>query len=216
MAEKICVIEDDKSVNELICVTLKSAGYEVVSFGSAEEYLEAQSSFDLILLDVMLPGISGFELFERLKTPVIFLTARATELDKVTGLNLGAQDYITKPFMVLELIARVKGALRRTSREKASAIEVGIITLDDIARRIYVDGKRAELTYKEFEMLKYFMLNLNKVITRESLLNNVWGIDAQIETRTIDMHIKTLRKKLGVGGQYIKTVRGVGYKFEVE
>ena len=178
-----------------------------------------------ILLDIMLPGIDGFETLRRLRekedfaVPVIFLTARTTEVDKVSGLNQGADDYITKPFGVLELIARVNAVIRRagqrTGKPGTQAMEQGGLVMDTTGHILYVDGKKTELTYKEFEMLRYFMKNAGMVLTREMLLNKIWGIEADIETRTVDMHIKTLRKKLGRCGDYIKTVRGVGYRFEV-
>ncbi|MEG2881397.1 MAG: response regulator transcription factor, partial [Christensenella sp.] len=140
------------------------------------------------------------------------------EIDKVSGLNAGADDYITKPFGVLELIARVKAVMRRSqkvSTEKLSIMTAGELKLDIIEHTLYVNGEKTELTYKEFELLRYFMKNAKIVLTREMLLNEIWGIDADIETRTVDMHIKTLRQKIGRCGEYIKTVRGVGYRFEV-
>ncbi len=222
----IAVVEDDASVRELIICTLKSAGFEVDAFERGEDLLaryEEMNVPDAVLLDIMLPGIDGFEVFRRLSSqgdfdvPVIFLTARTTEVDKVSGLNLGADDYITKPFGVLELIARVNAVIRRSKKtaRPQQAIERGALRMDVSAHTLYVSGKKTELTYKEFEMLRYFMCNPGIVLTRDMLLGEIWGIDTDIETRTVDMHIKTLRQKIGSCGEYIKTVRGVGYRFEV-
>ncbi|MEG1158107.1 MAG: response regulator transcription factor [Christensenellaceae bacterium] len=218
----IYVVEDDESVRELICCTLKSAGFEVCAFPSGEDFFAAYAGdADAILLDIMLPGMDGFEIYKKLhqikdfEIPVIFLTARSTEVDKVSGLNLGADDYITKPFGVLELIARVNAVIRRCSKtEKTAQTTQGDLTIDAAAHILYVNGQKTELTYKEFKMVQYFMRNAGLVLTREMLLNEIWGIDAEIETRTVDMHIKTLRKKIGRCKEYIKTVRGVGYRFE--
>ncbi|MEG2624849.1 MAG: response regulator transcription factor [Christensenella sp.] len=223
----IAVVEDDAAVRELIVCTLKSADFDTRAYECGEEFLKdyaANAQPQVILLDIMLPGIDGFEVFKRLNAqegfnvPVIFLTARTTEIDKVSGLNAGADDYITKPFGVLELIARVKAVMRRSqkaSTEKLSIMTAGELKLDIIEHTLYVNGEKTELTYKEFELLRYFMKNAKIVLTREMLLNEIWGIDADIETRTVDMHIKTLRQKIGRCGEYIKTVRGVGYRFEV-
>lgn len=221
----IAVVEDDASVRELIVCTLKSAEFEVEAYESGEAFLKeyGEKAPQVLLLDIMLPGIDGFEVFRRLEAldgpevPVIFLTARTTEVDKVLGLNLGADDYITKPFGVLELIARVKAVIRRSAKAATGRNEVlsaGGLKMDTAAHVLYVDGEKTELTYKEFEVLRYLMHNARMVLTREMLLNEIWGIDTEIETRTVDMHIKTLRQKIGRCGEYIKTVRGVGYRFE--
>ncbi|MEG1990968.1 MAG: response regulator transcription factor, partial [Christensenella sp.] len=203
------------------------ADFDTCAYECGEEFLKdyvINAQPQVILLDIMLPGIDGLEVFKRLNAqegfnvPVIFLTARTTEIDKVSGLNAGADDYITKPFGVLELIARVKAVMRRSqkvSTEKLSIMTAGELKLDIIEHTLYVNGEKTELTYKEFELLRYFMRNAKIVLTREMLLNEIWGIDADIETRTVDMHIKTLRQKIGRCGEYIKTVRGVGYRFEV-
>ena len=224
----IMIVEDDASVRELIVCTLKSAGFEVRAYECGEELLKNYSEDDApqaILLDIMLPGIDGFEVYRRLSAqegfnvPVVFLTARTTEVDKVSGLNLGADDYITKPFGVLELIARVNAVIRRAQKISVKPLpkvrEAGGVRLDAAAHVLYVDGEKTDLTSKEFEILHYFMRNEGMVLTREMLLNEIWGIDTDIETRTVDMHIKTLRQKIGRCGSYIKTVRGVGYRFEV-
>ncbi len=221
----IGIIEDDDSVRELIRCTLLSAGFETLVYESAELFLEdlkqQENNFSLLMVDIMLPGMSGIEMFKRLKNagvtiPVIFLTAKNTEIDKVTGLEMGAEDYISKPFGVLELIARVKVVLRRAVNTKNSdMLKAGIIRLDVASHSVYVNEEKVTLTYKEFEMLKYFMKNEGIVLTRDKILNEVWNIDADIETRTVDMHIKTLRQKIGEASNYIKTIRSVGYEFEV-
>ena len=224
----ISVVEDDAALRELITCTLQSAGFDVCAYECGEDMLAdygQQEKPQAVLLDIMLPGIDGFEVFHRLNekkdfdVPTIFLTARTTEVDKVSGLNLGADDYITKPFGVLELIARVNAVIRRANKPAAKSagenITQGGLMMDTAGHILYVDGEKTELTFKEFEMLRYFMINAGMVLTREMLLNKIWGIETDIETRTVDMHIKTLRKKLGDRGDYIKTVRGVGYRFEV-
>ena len=225
MNSRILVVDDDAALAEMIGIVLGAEGFAVDTCPDGSLALDAfhRSTPDLVLLDLMLPGLDGFELFKRLSSqngfdvPVIFLTARTTEVDKVSGLNLGADDYITKPFGVLELIARVNAVIRRRGRSARpqQAIESGGLKMDVSAHTLYVDGEKTELTYKEFEILRYFMRNPGLVLTREMLLNEIWGIDTDIETRTVDMHIKTLRQKIGRRGEHIKTVRGVGYRFEV-
>ena len=219
----IVIVEDDASVRELIRCTLSSAGFETEAYESAESFLEGfesrEKSPQLLLLDIMLPGMDGTELFRRLKNagaeiPAIFLTAKNTEIDKVTGLEMGADDYIAKPFGVLELIARVKAVLRRAVKD-TDHLCAGLVRLDVAGRSVRVGEEKVALTYKEFEMLRCFMQNKGIVLTRDKLLNEIWGVEADIETRTVDMHVKTLRKKIGPAGGYIKTVRGVGYEFEV-
>ena len=178
-----------------------------------------QRAPSLILLDIMLPGEDGLEILKNLrsdrataKVPVIMLTAKSTELDKVKGLDLGADDYMTKPFGVMELISRVKALLRRTEGLTESAILTnGEIAVDTEKRKVTVSGSPCELTFKEFELLKMLILNSGIVLSRDKIMDQVWGFDYEGESRTVDMHIKTLRKKLGVGGGAIKTVRNVGY-----
>lgn len=225
----VAVVEDDAAVRELIECTLRSAGFEIYAYERGEQLLSLYDGMvekpQAILLDIMLPGIDGFEVFRALSAregfdvPVIFLTARTTEVDKVSGLNLGADDYITKPFGVLELIARVNAVIRRAQKASnkpvSESLTCGGLTMDTSAHILFVDGDKIELTYKEFELLRCFMSNVGIVLTRETLLNKIWGIETDIETRTVDMHIKTLRQKIGRCGEYIKTVRGVGYRFEV-
>lgn len=225
---KIAIVEDDPSLRELIAYTMESSGFTAVLYETGEDFLTQYNAGDipdLILLDIMLPGIDGTDVFRILKategfnSPVIFLTARSREMDKVSGLDLGADDYITKPFGVLELASRVKAVLRRTSKinenPENQTLRVGMLTLHPAAHEAFLDGEPMELTRKEFSLLKLLMENLGIVLTRTQILNEVWDIDADIATRTVDMHVKTLRKKLGDAADYIQTVRGVGYRFEV-
>lgn len=200
----IFCVEDDDSIRELICYALKSGGYQAQGFSSSAAlwHRMATEKPDLLVLDIMLPGEDGLHILQRLKedastrsVPVIMLTAKTSELDKVAGLDAGADDYITKPFSVLELLSRIRAVLRRT---------------------VTSDGNPVELTYKEFELLCYMMRNCDIVLSRTRLMENVWGFDFEGESRTVDMHIKTLRQKLGAGGSIIKTVRGVGYKVSLQ
>lgn len=218
----IYVVEDDKSIQEIESFALSNAGYQVKSFGTAGEYTAAirQALPDLILMDVMLPDEDGLSLVKKLradketvKIPVIMVTAKTTELDKVKGLDIGADDYMTKPFGIMELISRVKALLRRSggAEEKEKPLKVGGILLDRERRTVTAGGETCELTYKEYELLKLLMMNAGIVTTRESILTRIWGTDFEGESRTLDMHIKTLRQKLGDFGSMIKTVRNVGY-----
>lgn len=228
MAKFIFITEDDDNIRELLRCTLESYGYRVQCFERAEAMLSAirQEIPDLILLDIMMPGMDGIEALRLLKSdsrtspvPVIMLTAKSGEVDKVTGLDLGADDYITKPFGLLELTARVRAALRRnqaSSSQGENIVSASDITLNADSHEVLKDGKPLELTLKEFELLKLLILNSNRVVPREDLLGEIWGYDYMGETRTLDMHIKTLRAKLGDDAEnprYIKTVRSVGYKF---
>ena len=218
----IYFIEDDNSIRELVLYALKNSSY------SAEGYPDSQSFFarfqpaqaELILLDVMLPGESGLEILKKLranpaaaKIPVIMVTALGSEFDKVTALDLGADDYITKPFGMMELLARIRAVLRRVPEEKAEAsLAAGNIAILGDQRQVMVDGKEVVLTFKEFELLSYLMENRGRVLSRDKLLDVVWGIGCDVETRTVDVHVRTLRQKLGDAGAMIETVRGVGYK----
>ncbi len=228
MSQRIYVTEDDDNIRELLRCTLESYGYEVETFESAPPMLErVQTQLpDLILLDIMMPEMDGTEALRRLKAsqktravPVIMLTAKSSEVDKVRGLDLGADDYITKPFGLLELAARVRAALRRGQEEKEPGdhvIRIGDIVLDIDNHEVTQDGQPLELTLKEFELLRLLTQNASRVVPREELLNEIWGYDYVGETRTLDMHIKTLRAKLSDDAEhprYIKTVRSVGYKF---
>lgn len=217
----IYCVEDDDSIRELICYALKSGGYQVEGFAESGDFWRRmeENTPRLVLLDIMLPGEDGMQLLHKMKNdaaqrnvPVIMLTAKTTELDKVAGLDAGADDYITKPFSVLELLSRVRAVLRRSQPTGAETLSCGEVTMDPLRRTVTSCGHPVELTYKEFELLCYMMRNCDIVLSRTRLMENVWGFDFEGESRTVDMHIKTLRQKLGAGGSIIKTVRGVGYK----
>lgn len=225
MASMIHVIEDDAAVRELIQCTLNVGGYDVECFETGEDFLEGyagRKTPEVILLDIMLPGMDGFAVFQKLQMlpggkeiPVIFLTARTSEADKVAGLNLGVDDYITKPFGVLELIARVNAAIRRKNKtyHVQDQMEYNELLMDLPSRKVYVNHEEVVLTFKEFELLRYLMINQGIVLSREKLLDEIWGYECDVQTRTVDMHIKTLRQKLQDAAQYIQTVRGAGYRF---
>lgn len=220
----IYVLEDDRNIREIEEIALNNAGYQVVSFENAKEFQRRLKERvpDLLLLDLMLPDADGLELVTQLRQnvmtrslPVIMVTAKTTEIDKVRGLDSGADDYLTKPFSVMELISRVKALLRRSMKGlNERIITIGEISLDVERRKVTIDGERCELTYKEYELLKLLMNNAGIVTPREEILGKVWETDFEGESRTIDMHIKTLRQKLGNSANRIKTVRNVGYLFE--
>lgn len=221
-AEIFCV-EDDGDIRELIEYTLKTAGFEVRGFEGGAELFEALESAkpQLILLDIMLSGTDGMKILKQLREksatadiPVIMVTAKSDRLDKVRGLDCGADDYVTKPFDILELIARIKAVLRRSKAKHntAEVLECGEIEADLPQRRITVSGNEITLTYKEFELLVLLMENKGKVVTRTTLLDKIWNTDFEGESRTVDVHIRTLRQKLGAAGELIETVRNVGYR----
>lgn len=220
MPNPIVLVEDDESIRTMLEYYFKSQNHEVMAFESGEAMFEALGSTvpELCILDIMLPGMSGLEILRRLRstpstqrTPVIMLTARAAEMDKVTGLEQGADDYITKPFGLMELQARVKAVLRRTQSAPAQPLLCyEDLEIDPAAREVRRGGEPVELTYKEFELLRLLVSRRGTVLTRDDILAHVWGYEFSGETRTVDMHIKALRRKLGE--QYITTVRGVGYK----
>lgn len=226
MNEKIIVVEDDESIRMLLDVALKSSGYMPIGFENAEEalkYMEMETP-DLVLMDLMMDGMSGVEAVRLMRTrpslravPVIMLTAKDTELDKIIGLDAGADDYVTKPFSVLELCARVRARLRAfTTGEDNTSMEGGGLFMNVSAREVAVDGAPVVLTFKEFELLKYLMTNRERAVPREELLRELWGGDFCGEPRTLDIHIGTLRQKLGDAAdnsRFIRTVRGVGYRF---
>ena len=220
----IYCVEDDESIRELMLYTLGTAGLDSRGFNDGKELNAAISVEvpDLIMLDIMLPGESGISILKRLKEnfrtkdiPVIMATAKGTEFDKVKGLDLGADDYLVKPFGMMEMVSRVKAVLRRCDPHKGSQIKTGVIMMDTSSHEVTVSGAPVELTLKEFDLLRMFMENEGIVFTREEILNLVWGLDYLGETRTVDVHIGTLRAKLGKASGYISTVRGVGYKMEV-
>ncbi|PHV70341.1 DNA-binding response regulator [Sporanaerobium hydrogeniformans] len=227
----IVVIDDEEHILELVSYNLEANDFHVSCFTSVEDALVSleNEKIDAILLDVMLPGINGMNALERFRksshlkdVPILLVTAKSEEIDKILGLELGADDYITKPFSVRELIARVRAAVRRNERQAAPSREEATSTLsfkglalDSESHSVTYEGHPIELTFKEFEMLKLLMTNRGKVLTREVILDKVWGYDYYGETRTVDVHIRYLRSKLDTYhiGEYIETVRGVGYKF---
>ncbi len=227
--QKVFVIEDDENIRNLVKVALEGYGYKVYPFENAEDALAVieQEVPDLAVFDWMLPGMDGIAAIGQIRKmdaikdmPLVILTAKDKEYDKVIGLDGGADDYITKPFGVLEFSARIRALLRRASEVQTKARKVvtfGKISVDTAIREVRVEGNPVTLTFKEYELLLYLMEQQERVVEREELLNELWGYHAEIETRTLDIHIRTLRQKLGeVGAAYIKTVRSVGYRFHVE
>lgn len=222
----IYIVEDDIEVREMETYALKSSGFDVMAFECGKVMDEQVKTRvpDLFILDIMLPGEDGLNILKRLRVqentkdiPVIMLTAKGTELDKVKGLDLGADDYIAKPFGVLEFISRVRAVLRRSERSSSESTEalnlvLGGVTLDDQRRSVTVGGIAVELTFKEYELLKLLMSRPGTVFSRQQILEKIWGIDFDMDTRTVDMHVKTLRQKLGSHGSIVQTVRNVGYK----
>lgn len=218
----IYAVEDDKNILEIEMFALKNSGYQVEGFENARDFYRRmeEKQPDLVLVDIMLPDEDGLEIVGKLrrrpetrKLPVIMVTAKSTEIDKVKGLDVGADDYMTKPFGVMELIARVKAVLRRTIEEE-KFLSLGDIFLDDEKHMVYVKDEPCSLTFKEYELLKLLLHNAGIVVTREIILERVWGIDFEGESRTLDMHIRTLRQKLKDAGSMIRTVRNVGYMME--
>jgi len=218
----IYCVEDDRSIRELIIYALQSGGYEAVGFSEGTALLAALESRlpDLILLDIMLPGEDGMEILKKLKAsvktrhiPVIMITAKSAEYDKVLGLDSGADDYITKPFGIMEFLSRVRAVLRRAGNARSvSELSAGRLKMYVDRHVVLADGKEVALTLKEFELLKYLMENTGIVLTRDRLLEKVWGYEFEGETRTVDVHIRSLRQKLGEAGSVIETIRGVGYR----
>ena len=224
MNELIAVIDDEPDILELVSLHLTKSGFKVKEFLNAESFFKFLSSKmpDLIILDLMLPDSDGIEICKYLKSkedfkfiPVIMLTARATETDKVLGLELGADDYVTKPFSPRELVARVKAVLRRKTQESGKKIKIGDILLIDLNKfEVFVENKKIDLTPTEFRILKILASKKGWVFTRDQILNHLWGQEKAILDRTIDVHIKNLREKLGKAAKFIKNVRGIGYKVE--
>ena len=220
----IYLVEDDAAIRELEQYALQSSGYEVSSFESAEPFWQAMHAAEpeLVILDVMLPGEDGFSILKKLRNtpslrrlPIIMVTAKSSELDTVRGLDCGADDYLTKPFGVMELLARVRALLRRTQEETPSAVmTLGDVTLDRESHRVTAGGQEIALTHMEFELLAFLMAHAGKAVTREVLLDDVWGIAYSGDTRTIDVHVRTLRQKLGDSGRLIATIRNVGYRMD--
>lgn len=222
----IFCVEDDAGIRDLMIYTLNASGFRAVGFENSREFYAALADTvpELIMLDIMLPGEDGISILKRLKAdartadiPVIMATAKGNEYDKVIGLDLGADDYLAKPFGMMEMASRVRAVLRRSGRaaEKQQLIRVGGLEMNLGEHIVTADGIRIQLTLKEFELLHTFMTSPGRAFTREQLLSSVWSEDFLGETRTVDVHVGTLRQKLGSCGKYIRTVRGVGYKLEV-
>ena len=217
----IYIVEDDTNIQEIEAIALKNSGHNVEQFEDAKHFYKKieEKLPDLAILDIMLPDENGLQILKKLRlnhktvlVPVIMVTAKTTELDKVKGLDLGADDYLSKPFGVMELISRVKALLRRSaSIQKKEEYEFEDIILNDSKHEVYTAQGKCDLTYKEYELLKYLIMNEGIVLTRDRLMEEIWGMDFTGESRTLDMHIKTLRQKLGPSGKLIQTVRNVGY-----
>ena len=226
MGKWIYYVEDDTSIRELVLYALKTAEFQVMGFENAASFYKRmkEQQPDLILLDIMLPDEDGVSILKKLKSrpdteniPVIMMTAKSSEYDKVLGLDSGADDYITKPFGVMELISRVKAVIRRSDRSKGSAgevLKIGELVLDEQKHEVYARGQEVSLTFKEFELLSYLMKNRGLLLSRDKILNTIWNYEYEGESRTVDVHIGSLRQKLGTCGDFIKTIRGIGYKIE--
>ena len=222
----IMIVDDDPNIAQLVKLYLEKDGYDTVAYGRGDEALAAfrQNPPSLMILDIMLPGMDGWQVCRAVRQisqiPIIMLTAKEETFDKVLGLELGADDYMTKPFEGKELLARVKAVLRRAGATApapaASTLHFGEIVLDDMARTVRVGGAPVELTFKEYALLHLFLENPEEVLARERIMKDVWDTDDLLESRTIDMHVRTLRQKLGAAGEAIRTVRKVGYKLSTE
>ena len=220
----IYCVEDDDNIRELEVYTLRATGFEAEGFADGASFFEALEKEipELVLLDIMLPDEDGLSILRKIRgrrstseIPIILATAKGSEYDKVKGLDGGADDYLAKPFGMMELVSRVKAVLRRAGRApKLSLLSAGPIQLDVEERRVYVGDQEVVLTLKEFDLLQYLLENKGRVLTRDQLLSKIWGYDFDGETRTVDVHIRTLRQKLGTASNYIETIRGVGYKME--
>lgn len=219
----IYIVEDDESIREIETIALKNSNYIVSAFENAKEFYKKLDELvpDLILLDVMLPDESGYDIVRKLRKrpatqdiPIIMVTAKTTEMDMIKGLDGGADDYIKKPFSIMELITRVKALLRRTAKEEPKLLKLDDLVIDHERHVVTVNNEPVDLTYKEYELLRLLMGSQGVVMTREVIMRSVWDTDFEGETRTVDMHIKTLRHKLGDYGSRIKTVRNVGYVIE--
>ena len=221
----IFCVEDDSNIRELVVYTLETTGFRARGFEDGKEFWEtlALETPRLVLLDIMLPGEDGIEILKKLKSsprtreiPVIMVTAKGAEYDKILGLDLGADDYLTKPFGVMELVSRVKAVLRRCRPRQAEVLRCGGLTVDEQEHSVTADGARVELTYKEFQLLRLFLAHPGTAFTRDQLMEQVWGMDFCGESRTVDMHIRTLRQKIGLYGGCIETVRSVGYRWRAQ
>ena len=219
----IYIVEDDSSIRELEKYALLNSGFTVEGFDNSKELYNALGTNlpVLIILDIMLPGEDGLNILKKIRQtpnykyiPVIMVTAKTSEIDAVKGLDMGADYYITKPFGVMELISRIKAVLRRTQTQKVNTVSLDEITIDEERHIVYINGEQVELTYKEYEILKLLIINKGIVLTRDRLMENIWGYDFEQGNRTVDVHIQSLRKKLGPSGDHIKTIRHVGYKID--
>ena len=223
MAYKVMIVDDESRIRKLVRDFLEKENFYVLEAADGEQAMDLfyeNQDVAMILLDVMMPKMDGWqvlrEIRETSKVPIIMLTARADERDELKGFELGVDEYIAKPFSPKVLMARVEAILRRTNAAKEEALQEGAITLDKTAHEVRVDGERVDLSYKEFELLAYFMENKGVALSRETILNNVWNYDYYGDARTIDTHVKKLRSKLGAHGDYIQTIWGMGYKFDVK
>ena len=220
----IYIVEDDTNIREIESFALKNSGYQIQDFSSAKEFHRAvkEKKPDLVILDIMLPDEDGMEILQKLRKnaetkrlPIMMVTAKSTELDRVKGLDTGADDYMTKPFGVMELISRVKALLRRSMGEvQEKLLKVDEILLDDERHQVFVDGQPCELTYNEYELLRLLMQNRGIVLSRDLIMDRIWDMNCDVESRTLDVHLKTLRSKLGESAHHIKTIRNVGYRME--
>ena len=219
---KILVVDDEARMRKLVQDFLTNKGFQVIEAGDGEEAVDiffADKDIALVLLDVMMPKMDGWEVLKTIRkysqVPVIMLTARSEERDELQGFSLGVDEYISKPFSPKILVARVDAILRRSNMVSTDTLNVGGICIDKAAHQVTIDGSEIELSYKEFELLTYFVENQGLALSREKILNNVWNYDYFGDARTIDTHVKKLRSKMGEKGEYIKTIWGMGYKFEV-
>ena len=222
--KKVLILEDEVNIRSFVVINLKRAGYETFEAGDGQEALEQirkNPDIKVALLDIMLPGEDGLSILKKLRddrrtahTQIILITARGSEFDKVVGLDAGADDYVSKPFGMMELMARVRAALRRAGQSAATASisSYGLLTVDSTRHLVQVDDKEISLTLKEFQLLALLLEHHDTVFTRDQLLSTVWGYDFDGASRTVDVHIRTLRQKLGAAGMYIQTIRGIGYK----
>ena len=222
----IWCVEDDASIRDIEVYALRSTGFEACGFADGAAFwqaLQTEEQPELVVLDVMLPEIDGIELLRRMKAdaalrdiPVIMATAKGAEYDKIQGLDLGADDYLAKPFGVMELVSRVKAVLRRCRPQPTAVLRCGGLVVDEQEHTVTADGVRVVLTYKEYQLLRLFLSHPGTAFTRDQLMEQVWGMDFYGESRTVDMHIRTLRQKLGVYGEHIETVRSVGYRWRAQ
>lgn len=220
----IYIVEDDQNIREIESFALKNSGYQIQDFSSAKDFYHAlkEKKPDLVILDIMLPDEDGMEILQKLRRnpetkrmPIMMVTAKTTELDRVKGLDMGADDYMSKPFGVMELISRVKALLRRSMGEaQEKLLMVGQIMMDDERHQVFVEGEPCELTFKEYELLRLFMQNRGIVLSRDLIMDRIWDMSCDVESRTLDVHLKTLRAKLGDHARHIKTIRNVGYRME--